>query len=87
MRGRKAIAFLLAALFLSASGIALSQDTKQNRTLIINGQSSQVTVIQVKGRAYVDLAALANAVHGSISFAGSPSGRGKREEINRADDI
>jgi hypothetical protein len=68
---RESIAFLLAVLFLSASGIALSQDTNQNRTLIINGQSSQVAVIQVKGRPYVDLAALANAMHGSISFAGS----------------
>jgi hypothetical protein len=70
MRGRKLIACLLAALFLVVPGIVLSQNANQNRTLIINGQSTQVPVVQVNGRSYVDLEALASVVNGSLSFAG-----------------
>ncbi len=70
MRGRKLIPCLLAALFL-VQGIALSQNANQTRSLIINGQSTQVPVAQVNGRSYVDLEALAAALNGSISFAGS----------------
>jgi hypothetical protein len=71
MRARKSVAWLLIVSFLVVSGIALAQDANQTRTLIINGQSTQVPVIQVNGRSYVDLAALASAVNGSLSFAGS----------------
>ena len=70
MRGRKLILCLLAALFL-VQGIALSQNVNQTRSLIINGQSTQVPVVQVNGRSYVDLEALASAVNGSLSFAGN----------------
>jgi hypothetical protein len=65
------MACLLATQFLVMPGIALPQGTNQNQTLIINGQSTQVPVIQVNGRSYVDLAALARAVNGSLSFAGN----------------
>jgi hypothetical protein len=68
---RKSLACLLAARFLVVPGIGLSQNVNQNRTLIINGQSTQVSVIQVNGRSYVDLEALASAVNGSLSSAGS----------------
>ncbi len=71
MTARKSIPCLLVVLFLVVPGIALSQDAKQNRTLIVNGQSTQVPVVQVNGRSYVDLEALASAVNGSLSFAGS----------------
>lgn len=71
MRVRESLAFLLAALFLIVPGILFSQDANQNRTLIINGQATQVPVIQVNGRSYADLEALAGAVNGSLSFAGS----------------
>ena len=70
MIGRKSIACLLAALSLIVPGIVLSQNANQNRTLIVNGQSTQVPVVQVNGRSYVDLEALASAVNGSLSFAG-----------------
>src|SRR6266853_11573 len=70
MRGRKLIPCLLAELFL-VQGIALSQNANQTRSLIINGQSTQVPVVQVNGRSYVDLEALASAVNGSLSFAGN----------------
>lgn len=67
---RKSIACLLAALSLVVPEIVLSQNANQNRTLIVNGQSTQVPVVQVNGRSYVDLEALAGVVNGSLSFAG-----------------
>jgi hypothetical protein len=71
MRKRKSFAGSLAALLLVVSGIALAQDANQNRTLIVNGQSGAVPVIQVNGRSYVDLEALARAANGSLSFSGN----------------
>jgi hypothetical protein len=71
MRKRKSIACLLTALFLVVPGVALAQDANQSRTLIINGQSTQVSMIQVNGRPYIDLEALASAVNGSLNFGGS----------------
>ena len=71
MRASQSRAWLLLLIFLGVSGVALAQDANQSRTLIINGQSTQVPVIQVNGRSYVDLEALASAVNGSLSFAGS----------------
>ena len=67
----KMFAWSLAALLLVVSGIALAQDANQNRTLIVNGQSGIVNVIQVNGRSYVDLEALARAANGSLSFSGN----------------
>ena len=73
MIARTLIAFLLTELFLVLPGIVMSQNMGQslNRTLIINGQSTQVPVTQVKGRSYVDLEALASALNGSLSLAGT----------------
>jgi hypothetical protein len=71
MRASQSRAWLLLLIFLGVSGVALAQDANQSRTLIINGQSTKVPVIQVNGRSYVDLEALASAVNGSLSFAGS----------------
>jgi hypothetical protein len=52
----------------SISGTALAQVTRQNRTLVINGQSSQVEVVKIDGRSYVDLGVLARITNGSVSF-------------------
>src|SRR5277367_2289778 len=71
MRIRHSFAWLLGAFLLIASGIAVAQDANQNRTLIVNGQSASVPVIQVNGRSYVDLEALARAANGSLSFSGN----------------
>jgi hypothetical protein len=51
--------------------LTFPQSPGEKRTLIINGQTTQVPVIQVHGRAYVGLEALADAVKGSLSYAGS----------------
>src|SRR5277367_6882067 len=65
MRAAAAIVFLVLPVVVSAQNAATS------RTLIVNGQQGLVPVIQVKGRSYVDLEALARAAGGSISYAGS----------------
>ena len=49
----------------------LSQDQGEERTLIINGKTTQVPVVQVKGRPYIDLEALTVAVNGSLSYSGN----------------
>jgi hypothetical protein len=71
MQIRKSFAWSLAALLLVVCSIAVAQDANQNRTLIVNGQSANVSVIQVNGRSYVDLKALARALNGSISSSGN----------------
>jgi hypothetical protein len=71
MRIRRSVTWSLAALLLVVSGIAVAQDANQNRTLIVNGQSASVPVIQVNGRSYVDLEALVRAANGSLSFSGN----------------
>lgn len=71
MLGNHLMASLLATLNLVAPAFALSQDSGEKRTLIINGQSTQVPVIQVNGRSYVGLEALANSVNGSLSYSGN----------------
>jgi hypothetical protein len=65
------LASYLVAALLTAPVVAFSQGTSPKRTLIINGQSTQVPVIQVNGQSFVGLEALADAVHGSLSYAGS----------------
>src|SRR5271155_257109 len=71
MRIRQSFAWLLGAFLLVVSGIAVAQDANQDRTLIVNGQSENVPVIQVNGRSYVDLEALARATNGSLSYSGN----------------
>lgn len=55
---------------LACFGAPLSQDQSEERILIINGQTTQVPVVQVKGRSYIGLEALADAVNGSLSYSG-----------------
>ena len=71
MRTRRSFAWMLAGVVLAAAGVAVAQDANQNRTLIVNGQSANVPVIEVNGRSYVDLEALARAANGSLSFSGN----------------
>ena len=48
----------------------LPQAAQESRTLIVNGQPSQVSVIQINGRFYADLEALSHAVNASLTFKG-----------------
>jgi hypothetical protein len=71
MRGRQLISWLLVATFFVSCGGASAQDTSQNRTLTVSGQPGNAPVIQVNGRSYVDLEALARVSNASLSFAGN----------------
>jgi hypothetical protein len=71
MIGKPRIRPLLVVLALLAPVVALAQSAGQKSTLILNGQSTQVPVIQINGHPYVGLEALADAVHGSLSSAGN----------------
>jgi hypothetical protein len=71
MQKRSSGAPLMMVLLLVAPALALSQATQETRTLIVNGQSGQVTVVQVNGRSYVDLEALARVANGSLGFKGN----------------
>jgi hypothetical protein len=71
MIGKQAIALRLAALLVIAPTVLLSQSGKQKNTLIINGQSTDVPLTQFNGHPYVGLEALATALKGSVSSAGS----------------
>jgi hypothetical protein len=51
--------------------LLVSPAADENRYLTVNGQPSQVVVLQINGRSYADLEALARAVHGSLAFNGN----------------
>lgn len=70
MIGRGFVASCLFALLLIIPAVLFSQSSTQKHTLIINGQSTEVPMIQVHGHAYVGLEALADALKGSLSSSG-----------------
>jgi hypothetical protein len=57
----------LLMLFLVA-GITWAQDQRHTRALVINGQPGQAEVVEMDGRTYVDLEALAQITNGSLRF-------------------
>jgi hypothetical protein len=63
--------WLMLVVFLPAPGFVFSQTGQPNRTLVVNGQSGQVAVMQINGRAFVDLEGLAQLVNGSLGFSGN----------------
>jgi hypothetical protein len=69
-RGSSGVPLVLVMLLI-VPALALSQAAQETRTLIVNGQSGQVTVVQVNGRSYVDLEALARVANGSLGFKGN----------------
>lgn len=62
--------FLLVAL-LALPGLVLSQAAQQSRALILSGQPGEAPVLQMNGRSYVDIEALARLTNGSLSFNGN----------------
>jgi hypothetical protein len=57
---------LLVLLFVP--GLARSQAV-QSRTLILNGQSGPVKIVEIDGRSYVDLESLARIANGTLRFS------------------
>jgi hypothetical protein len=62
---------LLLAVLLIVPSLALCRAAQAPQTLIVNGQPTQITVVQMNGHSYVDLEALARAANGSLSFNGN----------------
>ncbi len=62
---------LILLVLLMVPGLAYSQAVQQSRTLIVNGQSGQVKVMEIDGRSYVDLESLARIANGTLGFSGN----------------
>jgi hypothetical protein len=71
MRKRSSLVPLTLVLVLIVPALALSQAAQETRILVVNGQLGQVTVVQVNGRSYIDLEALARVANGSLGFQGN----------------
>jgi hypothetical protein len=72
MMTNRLLSMVLAAGTLMAVPIpSFSQAAQENRTLIVSGQPGQAPVIQINGRSYVDIEALARLTNGSIGFKGN----------------
>ena len=67
---KKSNATPILVMLLIVPALALSQATQEPQTLTVSGQSGQLTVLKMNGHSYVDLEALAQVVHGSLSFNG-----------------
>jgi hypothetical protein len=50
--------------------LALCRAAQAPQTLILNGQPTQISVVQMNGHSYIDVEALARAANGSLSFNG-----------------
>ncbi len=59
---------LISGLFPLSTFGAHAQNDQHSRILVIDGQAGQASVIEKNGRAYVDVEALTQITHGSLSF-------------------
>jgi hypothetical protein len=71
MRRKISSASVVLAVLLALLGFAFAQDAPQNQTLIVDEHPGLAAVIQVSGRSYADLEALARIANGSLSFKGN----------------
>jgi len=69
MRNKSWRGWLILLVLLFVPRLARSQAVQQSRTLILNGQSGQVKIMEVDGRSYVDLESLARIVNGTLRFS------------------
>ena len=70
MRARRVGWILTLGVLIFSQAVALSQSVNQSGTLLVNGHSGQVPVVQLNGKSYVDVEALARVANGTISFQG-----------------
>jgi hypothetical protein len=71
MRKKSWRGWLILLVLLIVPGLARSQAVEQNRTLIVNGQSGPVKIMELDGRSYVDLESLARIANGTLGFSGN----------------
>ncbi len=62
---------LTLATLLFLTGLVLSQAGQQKAILLISGQPGEAPVLQISGKSYVDLEALARLANGSLRFNGN----------------
>ena len=67
----KRILLVSLSLILLLSLSAFAQDAQQNLTLIVTGQPGQIPIVQMNGKSYVDIDALARLTNSSISIKGN----------------
>src|SRR3954470_15719134 len=61
----------IAVMILIFSAVSLAQNKLETRTLVINGQSGEITIFQVDGHQFVDLATLVRLGNGTVTFQGN----------------
>jgi hypothetical protein len=71
MRKKSWRGWLILLVLLIVPGLALSQAVQQSRTLIVNGKSGQVKVMEIDGRSYVDLESLTRIANGTLGLSGN----------------
>ncbi|MGB2654508.1 MAG: hypothetical protein WAN62_12050, partial [Candidatus Acidiferrum sp.] len=71
MRKKSPTKWLILAALLAVPVMALSQAGDNDRTLVFSGQPGQIPIVEIQGRSYVELEALARLTHGSLTFNGS----------------
>ena len=71
MRPGLLTAWILLAMLASFTETGASQTAQQNGSLVVSGQHGQVPVVQINGKSYVDIEALARLTSGSLSFNGN----------------
>ena len=62
------VSVLTVLALLSAPRITHAQVQQQSRTLVINGQRGEASVVQINARTYVDLETLVRIANGSVGF-------------------
>jgi hypothetical protein len=70
MHGKPPGTILILVMVMIVPALALCRAAQEPQKLIVNGQPTQITVVQMNGHSYVDLEALARAANGSLSFNG-----------------
>jgi hypothetical protein len=71
MREKLVRAGLMLVTLLGLAALVLSQAGEQNGTLLVSGHPGQLPVLQVNGKSYVDIEALARLANGSLKFSGN----------------
>jgi hypothetical protein len=60
---------IILAFFVSSPGLGFAQTTPPTKTLLsVEGYAGQVPVVQINGKSYVEIDALARATNGTVSF-------------------
>jgi hypothetical protein len=62
---------LMLATLLAMPGLCSSGTVQQNGVLVVNGQPGQTPVLQINGKSYVDIEALARLTNASLGFKGN----------------